>query len=116
MWRSPADLSQTGLRDTNIAAVDIAAPALSSEARPHKRRFAEIDEGGEEPDSDEQYDWMEDDEVAAEGLLIDEAPTTADSDLATSGITSLTASVEGAGPKTASLAEEHNRVTRLSPP
>jgi hypothetical protein len=53
-----------------MAAVDIAAPVLSSEARPPKRRFAEIDEGGEEPDSDELYDWMEDDEVAAEGLLI----------------------------------------------
>ena len=79
MWRSPAELLQTGLRDTDTAAVDIAAPVVSSEARPAKRRFAEIDdEGGERSDSDELYDWMEDDEVAAEGLLLDEVPTTAD--------------------------------------
>jgi hypothetical protein len=30
------------------------------------------DQGGEEPKSDDLYDWVEDDEVAAEGLLIDE--------------------------------------------
>ena len=111
MWPSLADLLQTGLEDMNIAAVDIAAPVLSSEARPPKRRFAEIDEGGGEPDSDGLYDWMEDDEVAAEGL-IDEAPTIADGDPATSGATSLAESVDDAGPMTARLAGDHNRVTR----
>lgn len=115
MWRSPADLLQTGLRNINVTAVDIAAPVLSSEARPSKRRFAEIDEGGEEPDSDELYDWMEDDEVAAEGLLIGEAPTTADSGPAISGATALAASLDD-GPTIASLAEEHNRVTRPPTP
>lgn len=29
---------------------------------------------GEEPNSDELYGWIEDDEVAAEGLLINETP------------------------------------------
>lgn len=77
----------------DVAAVDIAAPVLSCEARPPKRHFAEMDdEGGEEPDSDELYNWMEDDEVAAEGLLIDEAPTPAEEDLAVSGATALAAS------------------------
>ena len=32
------------------------------------------EEAGEEPNSDELYGWVEDDEVATEGLLIDEAP------------------------------------------
>jgi hypothetical protein len=96
-----------------MAAVDIAAPVLSSEARPPKRRFAEIDEGGEEPDSDELYDWMEDDEVAAEGLLISEAPTMPDGD--PSGATALAAPTDD-GPTIASLAEEHNRVTRPPTP
>lgn len=33
------------------------------------------EDAGEEPNSDELYGWVEeDDEVAAEGLLIDEAP------------------------------------------
>ncbi|KAK7188333.1 rad55 protein [Paraphaeosphaeria sporulosa] len=107
----PFAVEKTGLRDINIAAVDIAASVLSSEARPPKRRFAEIDEGGEGPDSDELYDWMEDDEVAAEGLLISEAPTLADGDPAISGATALAASSDD-GPTVASLAEEHNRVTR----
>lgn len=44
------------------------------QARPPKRPFAEVDEdAGEEPTSDEVYGWIEDDEVAAEGLLIDDA-------------------------------------------
>lgn len=116
MWRSPVDLLQTGLRDIDLAAVDIAASELPSEARPPKRQFAEIDESGEEPDSDELYDWMDDDEVAAEGLLIGETPTRADDDPAISGATALAASVDNAGPTTASLAEEHNRVTRPPTP
>jgi hypothetical protein len=47
------------------------------QARPLKRPFAEVGEeedAGDEPNSDELYGWVEeDDEVAAEGLLIDEA-------------------------------------------
>lgn len=91
----------------NIAAVDIAAPALSSEPRPSKRRFAEIDdEGGEAPDSDELYDWVEDDEVAAEGLLIDEVPTTAAAtDPAPSGATGLAESANDAEQSNTNLAD-----------
>jgi hypothetical protein len=44
------------------------------QARPLKRPFADVDEdAGEEPNSDELYGWVEDDEVAGEGLLIDDA-------------------------------------------
>lgn len=44
---------------------------LSTHVRPPKRPFAEMDEdAGEEPNSDELYGWIEDDEVAAEGMLI----------------------------------------------
>lgn len=59
----------------NIAAVDIAVPAVGPPlARPPKRRFTEIDDDEDEnPDSDELYGWVDDDEVAAEGLLIEEA-------------------------------------------
>ncbi|KAF2180558.1 P-loop containing nucleoside triphosphate hydrolase protein [Zopfia rhizophila CBS 207.26] len=69
-------IESTGLCDLNVAAVNIAAPAVhSSQVRPPKRRFTEIaDSEGEDPDSDELYGWVEDDEVAAEGLIVDEAP------------------------------------------
>lgn len=82
-WRSPADLLQSGLCDMKIAALDIAAPTVSVQARPLKRRFTEIDdEKGVDPDSDELYGWVEDDEVAAEGLLVDEATIPGDMDAA----------------------------------
>ena len=72
----------------NMAALDIAAPPLSSEARPPKRRFAEMDaDAGETPGSDELYGWMEDDAVAAEGLLIEEVGTDGDVPVTASGAT-----------------------------
>ena len=60
----------------NVAADDIATPLfVPTEGRPPKRSFAEIDEDvAREPNSDELYGWIEDDEVATEGLLVDEAP------------------------------------------
>ncbi|KAF2787981.1 P-loop containing nucleoside triphosphate hydrolase protein [Melanomma pulvis-pyrius CBS 109.77] len=71
----PFALESTGLFDMNISAVDIAVPAVGPPlARPPKRRFTEIDDDEDEnPDSDELYGWVDDDEVAAEGLLIEEA-------------------------------------------
>ena len=65
---------QSGLCDINIGAVDIAQLALPAlQARPQKRRFTEIEDSEEEnPDSDELYGWVEDDAVAAEGLLVDD--------------------------------------------
>ncbi|KAF1980190.1 P-loop containing nucleoside triphosphate hydrolase protein [Bimuria novae-zelandiae CBS 107.79] len=108
----PFAVEEAGLRDMDIAAVDIAAPVVSSEARP-KRRFAEIDdEGREELDSDELYDWLEDDEVAAEGLLINEAPTTAGMGSATSGATPLAASTHDTESTATNLAEKHDSVVR----
>lgn len=66
---------QAGLCDISISVDDIEAPTiLPTQARPPKRTFAEIDEAtGDGPD-DELYGWIEDDEVAAEGLLVDEMP------------------------------------------
>lgn len=66
---------QNGLCDISMATNDITAPLLiPTEGRMSKRPFAEIDEDtAEEPNSDELYGWMEDDGVATEGLLIDEA-------------------------------------------
>ena len=71
---------QTGLCDISIAPHDITAPLLvPTEARPPKRPFAEFDEEvADEPNSDE-YGWIENDDVATEGL-IDEAPTNEDGD------------------------------------
>ncbi|KAJ4363083.1 hypothetical protein N0V83_010203 [Neocucurbitaria cava] len=73
----PFTIENSGLCDISIAADDITTPILvPTQAIPSKRLFAEIDEdAGEEPDSDELYGWIEDDDVAAEGLLVDEAPT-----------------------------------------
>lgn len=73
---------QTGLCDINIAADSIATRvAVAGETRPPKRPLADLDEdASEEPNSDELYGWIEDDEVATEGLLIEEAPITETTD------------------------------------
>jgi hypothetical protein len=70
-----ANTVQSGLCDISIAADDIATPILlPGQPRPLKRPYADVEQdAGEEPNSDELYGWIEDDEVAAEGLLIDEA-------------------------------------------
>jgi hypothetical protein len=69
-----ADTNQSATCDLSITADNIAASfILPVQARPLKRAFDQVDEdAGEEPTSDELYGWIEDDEVAAEGLLIDE--------------------------------------------
>jgi hypothetical protein len=74
-------ISQVGLRDLNLTAIDITpqpqAQALAASpaqvSRPPKRPHAEIADSEDEdegPGSDELYGWAEDDNVAAEGLLI----------------------------------------------
>jgi hypothetical protein len=70
----------------SIAADEITTPIiLPVQARPLKRAFADIDEhASQEPTSDELYGWIEDDEVAAEGLLIDDAPAVDPDDTAAS--------------------------------
>jgi hypothetical protein len=71
-----ANTDQSGLCDTSTTADHIAAPiVLSVQNRPRKRPFADIEENaGDETNSDELYGWIEDDEVAAEGLLIAVTP------------------------------------------
>lgn len=68
-----ADMWQTGLCDISFAAVEIATPVLLPEARPAKRRFAEVGDSEDELESDE-YGWVEEDTVTAEGLLVDDDP------------------------------------------
>ncbi|KAF2877476.1 P-loop containing nucleoside triphosphate hydrolase protein [Massariosphaeria phaeospora] len=69
----PFAVESAGLCDMNIAAVDIAAAMLPTQIKPPKRSFTDIgDDEYEDADSDELYGWIEDDEVAAEGLLTDE--------------------------------------------
>jgi hypothetical protein len=96
----------------NIDAVDIAAPTLSSQARPPKRRFTEMDDdddgGGEAPGSDELYGWVEDDAVAAEGLLIEAIGTAGHVSVAASGATPSAESIAD------NAAERQMKVTRLS--
>ncbi|KAF2824292.1 P-loop containing nucleoside triphosphate hydrolase protein [Ophiobolus disseminans] len=68
-------IENSGLRDIGIGVDNIAARILPAQARPLKRPFADLEEdAGDGPNSDELYGWIEDDEVATEGLLIDEAP------------------------------------------
>ena len=78
----PANTNQHGLCDIDITADDTATTmVLPIQARPPKRTFDEVDENTvEEPNSDEVYGWIEDDGVAAEGLLINDAPTIDDVD------------------------------------
>ncbi|KAF2019368.1 P-loop containing nucleoside triphosphate hydrolase protein [Aaosphaeria arxii CBS 175.79] len=62
---------ERGLLDLAVSTIDITTTATSPQQRLPKRRFAEIgDSEDDEPDSEELYGWVEDDEVAAEGLLI----------------------------------------------
>lgn len=54
---------------------------LPIQPRPPKRTFDEVDDNAaNEPSSDEVYGWIEDDAVAADGLLIDAVPSTIDAD------------------------------------
>jgi hypothetical protein len=102
LWSSPTDAIQVGLCDMNVATDDITTPLfVPTQDRPPKRSFAEIDEHvAEEPNSDELYGWIEDDEVATEGLLMDEAPGNED---------------DAAGPRLHVVAEGHKKkVTRTS--
>lgn len=76
---------QSGICDMSVTADDIAASiVVPMQTRPPKRPFAEVDEDAdEEPTSDEVYGWgIEDDEVAAEGLLIDDASVSGPRDAA----------------------------------
>lgn len=70
-------IENSGTCDLSITADNITASfILPVQARPLKRPFDQVNEdAGEEPTSDELYGWIEDDEVAAEGLLIDEPIT-----------------------------------------
>ncbi|KAF1832711.1 hypothetical protein BDW02DRAFT_570796 [Decorospora gaudefroyi] len=72
----PFTIETNGLCDISIPPDDIAAHlVVPTEPRPPKRSFTEIDEDAAvEPSSDELYGWSEDDDVAAEGLLLDEVP------------------------------------------
>ncbi|KAI0579291.1 RecA RecA-RadA recombinase [Pyrenophora tritici-repentis] len=80
----PFTIENTGLCEMSIAADDVTSLLVPTHARPLKRHFAEVDENApEEPKSDELYGWIEDDEVATEGLLIDEAPLEDENDAGT---------------------------------
>ncbi|EFQ93157.1 hypothetical protein P3342_007706 [Pyrenophora teres f. teres] len=80
----PFTIENAALCEMSIAADDVTPLLVSTHARPPKRHFAEVDEDApEEPKSDELYGWIEDDEVATEGLLIDEAPLENENDAGT---------------------------------
>ena len=86
----------------NVATDDITTPLfVPIEDRPPKGSFAEIDEYvAAEPNSDDLYGWIEEDEVATEGLLMDEAPVSED---------------DAVGPRLDVVAEGHKKkVTRTS--
>ncbi|KAF2995118.1 hypothetical protein E8E13_004279 [Curvularia kusanoi] len=72
----PFAIESHGLCDINITTDDTATSmVLPIQARASKRTFDEVDQDvTEEPNSDEVYGWVEDDGVAAEGLLIDDVP------------------------------------------
>jgi hypothetical protein len=75
----PFTIVRGGLIEIDLEDEDVTIPAkiVSPVKRPPKRPFAEIaDSEGEEDDenSEELYGWIGDDDLAAEGLLIDEGP------------------------------------------
>ncbi|KAF2475692.1 P-loop containing nucleoside triphosphate hydrolase protein [Lindgomyces ingoldianus] len=72
----PFAVDSTGLCELDFAAQDVAPQPVvyPSPVKPRKRPHTEIaDSEDEDPDSSDLYGWVEDDEVAAEGLLVDES-------------------------------------------
>ncbi|KAH6612155.1 P-loop containing nucleoside triphosphate hydrolase protein [Boeremia exigua] len=67
----PFAIERHGLCDINLTTDDTATTmVLPIQPRPPKRSFDDVDEN-EEPNSDDVYGWIEDDAVAAEGLIND---------------------------------------------
>ncbi|KAF2098787.1 P-loop containing nucleoside triphosphate hydrolase protein [Rhizodiscina lignyota] len=67
----PFKVKQTGLSEVTVASDEIAAPILSSPARPLKRSYEVADSDAEELGSEDDYGWGDDDEIAAETLIED---------------------------------------------
>lgn len=69
-------MPQTGLSPLVLSSSEILSRPPSSPLRPAKRGLAEVaDPDGEDaPGSDEEeYSWIDDEALAAEGLIVDEA-------------------------------------------
>ncbi|KZM21028.1 uncharacterized protein EKO05_0011135 [Ascochyta rabiei] len=73
----PFAIERHGLRDLDFTLDHTATTmVLPIQPRPPKRTFDELDENvSEEPNSDQAYGWIEDDGLAADGLLIQDPPT-----------------------------------------
>ncbi|KAK0650559.1 hypothetical protein DIS24_g6683 [Lasiodiplodia hormozganensis] len=75
----PFIVEPSGLSDVDLRTVEVPLETLTSPARPSTtRRLNEVPDSEDELSSDEMYGWGEDDELAAEGLLIDEAALAAE--------------------------------------
>lgn len=68
----PFTVGTSGLSDVDLKTVEVPIQTLTSPTRPATRTYTEVADSEDELGSDEMYGWGEDDEVAAEGLLVDE--------------------------------------------
>lgn len=69
----PFIIESCGLCDVDLRTVEVPIQTLTSPVRSSKRTYTEIADSEDEFGSDELYDWGEEDEIAAEGLIDDAA-------------------------------------------
>ncbi|KAF2836136.1 P-loop containing nucleoside triphosphate hydrolase protein [Patellaria atrata CBS 101060] len=71
----PFTIETTGLADLDLASADLTTtiqPSTSPARPPSKKRRIVAEIADSDAGSDEEYGWADDDELAAEGLLVDE--------------------------------------------
>lgn len=69
----PFSVKKGGLQELEMPAEKLTGVISSSPIGAKKRSFVEIADSEEELDSDDEYGWDEEDELAAEGLIVDES-------------------------------------------
>jgi hypothetical protein len=69
----PFSVESGGLQELEMPAEKLTGVISSSPVKARKRSFVEIADSEDEGGSEDEYGWDEEDEVAAEGLIVDES-------------------------------------------
>lgn len=65
---------QSGISGLALDTTEVAIQHLTSPSRPPKRPYTEVADSEDEEHGSDDYGWVEEDELATEGLVTDEAP------------------------------------------
>lgn len=68
-----ADHPKAGLYELTMPVTKLTGVIASSPLKPPKRPLTDIADSEEEPGSEDEFGWVEEDELAAEGLINDES-------------------------------------------